>query len=355
MATYYVVDPQGTLAVFPSPAAADLTALNASNLTTGTIPDARFPATLPAASGANLTALNASNLTTGTIPLARVSGLTNTQIDAAAAIAWSKLSKSGSSLADLATRSAADLSSGILATARFRTVTTNTDVGSQNNWAPGLSGDTMCFWSGASDGTITGVAGGVTGQVFAVKNTGTKVLYFSHQSASSSAGNKLTNLVTSGTTPVAAGGYIFFVYDGTTWQLVAHEQGAAVSVTYSSGNFTADGSMTWTVESGDVVFNNFKLIGTIVEWWLRLQTTTVGGTPDFGLRVTIPNGFTGVDQLFGDMCFAGDNTSAFVPGSLRPITNATYLQIIKDLGSGGNWTASTNNTYVTFHIRFRVN
>ena len=33
----------------------DFTNLNASNLTSGTIPDARFPATLPAVSGANLT------------------------------------------------------------------------------------------------------------------------------------------------------------------------------------------------------------------------------------------------------------------------------------------------------------
>ena len=32
---------------------ASLTALNASNLASGTIPDARFPATLPAISGAN--------------------------------------------------------------------------------------------------------------------------------------------------------------------------------------------------------------------------------------------------------------------------------------------------------------
>ena len=36
----------------------DLTALSASNLTSGTIPDARFPATLPAVSGANLTGIN---------------------------------------------------------------------------------------------------------------------------------------------------------------------------------------------------------------------------------------------------------------------------------------------------------
>ena len=39
--------------------AKDLTALSASNLTSGTVPDARFPATLPAVSGANLTNLPA--------------------------------------------------------------------------------------------------------------------------------------------------------------------------------------------------------------------------------------------------------------------------------------------------------
>jgi len=46
--------------------------LSATNLTSGTVPDARFPATLPAASGTNLTALNATQLTSGTIPVARL-------------------------------------------------------------------------------------------------------------------------------------------------------------------------------------------------------------------------------------------------------------------------------------------
>jgi len=49
-----------------------LTNLNASALASGTVPDARFPATLPAASGTNLTALNASNLGSGTVPAARL-------------------------------------------------------------------------------------------------------------------------------------------------------------------------------------------------------------------------------------------------------------------------------------------
>jgi len=44
---------------------------NAGNLNAGTLPDARFPATLPAASGANLTALNAANVSSGTLAIAR--------------------------------------------------------------------------------------------------------------------------------------------------------------------------------------------------------------------------------------------------------------------------------------------
>ena len=64
-----------------------LTTLNATQLTSGTIPDARFPATLPAVSGANLTALpatlpaasgvnltalNATELTSGTVSVLRL-------------------------------------------------------------------------------------------------------------------------------------------------------------------------------------------------------------------------------------------------------------------------------------------
>jgi hypothetical protein len=56
----------------PAISGANLTNLNASNLASGTVPDARFPATLPAVSGANLTNLNASNLASGTVPTARL-------------------------------------------------------------------------------------------------------------------------------------------------------------------------------------------------------------------------------------------------------------------------------------------
>lgn len=51
---------------------ADIATRSAGDLTSGTLPAARFPTTLPAVSGVNLTALNASNIATGTVPAARL-------------------------------------------------------------------------------------------------------------------------------------------------------------------------------------------------------------------------------------------------------------------------------------------
>jgi hypothetical protein len=59
-------------ATLPAANGSALTNLNASNLASGTLPDARFPATLPAVSGANLTNLDASDLASGTVPIARI-------------------------------------------------------------------------------------------------------------------------------------------------------------------------------------------------------------------------------------------------------------------------------------------
>ena len=62
-------------ATLPAKSGVNLTALNASNLGSGTLPDARFPATLPAISATNLTAIPAANIT-GTLPAIDGSSLT---------------------------------------------------------------------------------------------------------------------------------------------------------------------------------------------------------------------------------------------------------------------------------------
>jgi hypothetical protein len=69
-------------ATLPAKSGVNLTALNATELTSGTVPDARFPATLPAASAANLTSIPAGNLT-GTVADARISTLTASKLSGA--------------------------------------------------------------------------------------------------------------------------------------------------------------------------------------------------------------------------------------------------------------------------------
>jgi hypothetical protein len=105
--------------------------LNAASTLAGTevLPVVQSSATVKATVNQVLANLSASNLTSGTVPLARLSGITasqiandtitatqianatitDTQVSASAAIAWSKISKTGSSLADLATRTTANL------------------------------------------------------------------------------------------------------------------------------------------------------------------------------------------------------------------------------------------------------
>ena len=86
---------------------ASLTSINASNVSSGTLADARLSANVSLLGST----IDSAEITDGTI--------TNSDVNAAAAIDWTKLSKTGSSLADLTARSAADLSSGTLADARL--------------------------------------------------------------------------------------------------------------------------------------------------------------------------------------------------------------------------------------------
>jgi len=78
--------------------------LNAAGTLAGTevLPVVQSAATVKATVAQVLANLNASNLTSGTVPLARLSGITNTEISASAAIAWTKISKTGSALSDIA-------------------------------------------------------------------------------------------------------------------------------------------------------------------------------------------------------------------------------------------------------------
>jgi len=231
-------------------------------------------------------------------------------------------------------------------------VTTSTVTGAQNNWAPTLSTSTLVEWSGASDAAFTGLAGGATGRIVTVKNTGTKIATFAHQSASSSAGNKFRNFATSAPTPVAPGGYITYQYDGTDWMIVGHEQGAFITPAFSAGDFTASGSMTWTVDSGDITVYAYRLAGKMLAVQFAIISTTVGGTVSNNLRIKIPGGFTNTKYVLSVSLNYSDNGGGNTAGFVQVGAGNTYIECYKF--SVANWTLATNATGVYGEVFFEV-
>ena len=157
---------------------AALTALNATELTSGTIPNARFPATLPAVSGANLTALpatlpaasgvnltalNATELTSGTVPVLRL-GASGTR-DATTYLrgdnTWATVAGGGGAASDSFATIAVAGQSSVVADSATDTLTLVAGTGITITTDAGTDSVTITN-SGASQNTFSTVA--VTGQ-----------------------------------------------------------------------------------------------------------------------------------------------------------------------------------------------
>ena len=139
---------------------------------TGTLADARFPATLPAASGVNLTALNATNLASGTLPAARMPALTGDVTTVAGALATT-IANSAVSLAKMANVATASVfyrktagtaapEVNTLATLKTDLGLTGTNSGDQTTIV-GIAGTKAQFDTAVSDGNILYVGDAVTG------------------------------------------------------------------------------------------------------------------------------------------------------------------------------------------------
>ena len=132
---------------------AGLTGLNASNLASGTLPDARFPATLPASSGANLTNLNGSNVSSGTIADARLTAnvtLNNASTISAGTLADARLT------ANVTLNNASTISTGTLPNARLSAVPNS----ALENSSITINGSGVSLGGSINVGDITGVTAG---------------------------------------------------------------------------------------------------------------------------------------------------------------------------------------------------
>jgi len=123
-----------------------------------------------------------------------------------------------------------------------------------------------------------------------------------------------------------------------------------VSPPYGGGNFTASGSMTWTVESGDVATYAYTLLNRTMTVSFTLNSTSVGGTPSSVLRIKIPLGKFSTKAM-NSFVRASDNGTP-VPAWCYTDVSGVWLNIQKTDFS--NWSLSTNGTTIQGQITFEI-
>jgi hypothetical protein len=269
-------------------AGSGLTTLNATALTSGTVPDARFPATLPAVSGVNLTSLNASNIASGTLANGRTTAVatngasTIVARDAsgnfAAGTITAALTGTASNATVLQTARNFEISGGATASAvSFNgSAGVNLNVTAMN--ASLISTGTLAnarTTAASANGASTIVARDASGNFTANVGTFTTV---------TGAGSGLTSLnasnISSGTVPTArlgsgtANATTFLRGDSTYATVAASPAGSNTQVQYNNaGSFAGSANLTFdgtnlvcggniTANSDEKLKTNWRSLGT---------------------------------------------------------------------------------------------
>jgi hypothetical protein len=236
-------------------------------------------------------------------------------------------------------------------------VVTVTATGTQNDYAPGLIGNTLLRCNNATLLTISGLTGGYDGQIVRIVSVGAGQVDLAPQNTSSTAANRFINFAgSSGTlasTSLAAGsGYAEYQYDATTarWRMIAHEQGAWITPTYAAGNYTAS-SGTWTVDAGDVTTQAYWLKGrTLTVAWILVSTSTSAGPGILNIGNGAWGGFTAVKQTLNSLMY-NDNGGVNTAGFSQVTAAATIVTLSKFSGA---FSIATNTTNVFGELIFEV-
>ena len=173
-----------------------------------------------------------------------------------------------------------------------------------------------------------------------------------NQDTSSSVSNRIINGVSAAISLVAGRGRVLLEYDGASarWRVINHEQGGPITPSFNSGDVTANGSMTWTVDSGDVAAYSYVLQGSELSVSLHIAGTTVGGTLSNTLQIAVPGGFAPAEDC-RVAAFINDNGTQQA-GRAEVVTSGTVIKVLKI--AGGNLAASTNATAVACQLVIRV-
>lgn len=203
-------------------------------------------------------------------------------------------------------------------------------------------------WNGAADVTFRGFLAGYDGEERIVRNiTAAKSLLITNEdTADLVAANRVLCASNYGQY-LGPGGIGRKTYDGTAarWRFDVIYPGAPITPTFSAGDYTGNGSLTWTLGSGDVVNCQFQQFGKLVLVWISLAATSTGGAAATALQRTIPGGFkSSLAQIVGPV-YANDNGTVVHAYGYTPGGASALMQFIRF--DGAAWSnASANNTQV---------
>lgn len=170
--------------------------------------------------------------------------------------------------------------------------------------------------------------------------------------SASAAAYRINTGINGSTISLFTGGSITLIYDSqlSRWFVLEFNQSVWITPTFSAGDFTASGSMTWTVGSGDVFTYAYILNGNKLTISFVLATTSVGGTLGPTLQIKIPGGFVATKQMFST-CYIADNGVSSI-GRCSVDASGTVIKIQRvDVT---NYTAATDATNIFGQITIEV-
>jgi len=226
-------------------------------------------------------------------------------------------------------------------------VATITTTGTINDYALGSVGRLRV--NNATLTTITGIAAGADGQQLEIIAVGAGNVTITDQAAGSTAANRIITGLSDSLTLTAGLGIARLEYDASSsrWRTLSFSGAAWQQVAYASGNFTATGGGTWTVDSGDQIVFEYIKANRQCTVNLTLDTTSISGT------VTRLNIATPVTAAKRGNCLAQiyDNSgSVSIAAECAILAGGSSIAINKLDNSA--LAASTNLTYIRASITF---
>lgn len=126
--------------------------------------------------------------------------------------------------------------------------------------------------------------------------------------------------------------------------------GTWTPVPFLAANFTASGTMTWTLAAGDQTTLAYVLMGKLLIVAFTIVTASVGGVVGPTLKIAIPGGLVAARAMTKTVWVNDNGTKAI--GVARVTAGGRTIDIEKVDGS--NWTAAANTTGVEGQIAFEV-